>query len=141
MAAGKHGSSEITISYDDQTGAPQVVTCAVLTMGAIKVSSVMQAGTAYCDTVEKMLPTGLSKIDQVTLTGFWDTTPTTGSHAVFGKPDTNQQGTTRTLSIMFGDAKTWASEGFLVSYSVIGKVGVLTEFEAVLQQNSGAWTP
>src|SRR5215471_4256925 len=101
MAAGKHGSSEITITYDDATGTPQVVTCAVLTMGAIKLSSVLQTGTAFCDTVEKQLPTGLSKIDQVTLHGFWDTTPTTGSHAVFKAPDTNPQGSTRTLAIMF----------------------------------------
>jgi len=140
MAAGKHGSSEVTISYDDATGTPQVITCAVLTMGPIKLTSQMQAGTAYCDTVEKMLPTGLTKIEQVTLTGFWDTTPTSGSHAIFKAPDTNPQAATRTLAVMFGDAKTWTSEGFQVSYSVIGKVGALTEFEAVLQQNSGAWS-
>jgi hypothetical protein len=140
MAAGKHGSSEIVITYDDPSGAPQTITCAVLTMGAIKITSQMQAGTAYCDTIEKQLPTGLEKIDQVTLTGFWDTTPVTGSHDIFKAPDTNPQAPTRTLGVMFGDAKQWTSEGYQVSYSVIGKVGNLTEFEAVLQQNSGAWS-
>jgi len=140
MAAGKHGSSEITIAYDDASGAPQTITCAVLTMGPIKLTSGMQTATAYCDSIEKQLPTGMTKIEQVTLTGFWDTTPTTGSHAVFKAPDTNPQGATRTLTVMFGDAKTWASEGYQISYAVIGKVSNLTEFEAVLQQNSGAWS-
>jgi hypothetical protein len=140
MAAGKHGASEITISYDDATGAPQIITCGVLTMGPIKLTSNLQTGTTYCDTIEKQLPTGLEKIEQVTLTGFWDTTPTTGSHDVFKAPDKNPQGLTRTLTVMFGDTKTWTSEGYQVSYAVLSKTGTLTEFEAVLQQNSGAWT-
>lgn len=140
MAAGKHGASEITITYDDATGAPQTITCATLSMGGIKITSGMQTGTTYCDTVEKQLPTGLLKIEQVTLTGFWDTTPVTGSHDIFKSPDKLPTAATRTLAVMFGDAKTWTSEGYEVSYAVIAKVGALTEFEVVLQQNSGAWS-
>ena len=141
MAAGKHGSSEITISYDDGPGgSPQTITSYVLTMGPVKLTSNIQASTAYGDTIEKMLPTGLEKIDPITIHGFWNDTATTGSHVVFLAPDTNPQGSTRTLAIVFGNSKTWTSEGFLVSYSVIGVVNKLTEFEAVLQQNSGTWS-
>lgn len=141
MAAGKHGSSEITISYDDGPGGtPRTITSFVLTMGGVKLTSNMQAGTAFGDTIEKMYPTGVSKIDQITLHGFWDDTATTGPHVVFLAPDTSPQANTRTLAIVFGNAKTWTSEGYLVSYAVLGKAGALTEFEAVLQQNSGSWT-
>jgi hypothetical protein len=141
MAAGKHGSSEITISYDDGPGGtPRTVTPFVLTMGAVKITSNMQANTPFGATVEAMLPTGVSKIDPMTLHGFWDDTATTGPHTVFLTPDTSPQASTRTLAIVFGNSKTWTSEGFLVSYAVLGKHGNLTEFEAVLQQNSGAWT-
>ncbi len=136
MAAGKHGSSEITIAYDDGPGGtPRTITSFVLTMGAIKLTSSMQANTPYGATVEGMLPTGVSKIDQVTLHGYWDDTATTGPHVVFIAPDTSPQSSTRTLAIVFGNSRTWTSEGFLVSYSVLGKAG-----NAVLQQNSGAWT-
>lgn len=141
MAAGKHGSSEITISYDDAPGgSPRTITSFVLTMGGIKLTSNMQTSTAFGDTIEKMLPTGVSKIDQITLTGFWDDTATTGPHTVFIAPDDGPQDSTRTLAIVFGNSKTWTSEGYLVSYEVLGKNGNLTEFAAVLQQNSGAWS-
>lgn len=141
MAAGKHGSSEITISYDDGPGGtPRTITGFVLTMGGVKLTSNMQGATAFGDTIEKMLPTGVSKIDQITLHGYWDDTATTGPHVVFIAPDTSPQASTRTLAIVFGNSKTWTSEGFLVSYAVLGKAGNLTEFEAVLQQNSGAWS-
>jgi len=141
MAAGKHGSSEITISYDDGPGgSPQAIVSYILTMGAIKLTSNMQTSTAFADTIEKMLPTGMSKIDQVTLHGFWSDAATTGPHTVFLAPDTSPQASTRTLAIVFGNSKTWTSEGYLVSYAVLGKVGSLTEFDAVLQQNSGAWS-
>ena len=71
---------------------------------------------------------------------FWDDTATTGPHTVFLAPDDGPQDSTRTLTVVFGDSKTWTSEGYLVSYEVIGKAGNLTEFVAVLQQNSGAWS-
>ena len=141
MAAGKHGSSEITIAYDDGPGGTlRTITSFVLTMGAIKLTSNMQANTPYGATVEAMLPTGVSKIDQVTLHGYWDDTATTGPHVVFIAPDTSPQASTRTLTIVFGNSKTWSSEGYLVSYAVLGKAGNLTEFDAVCQQNSGAWS-
>lgn len=141
MAAGKHGSSEITVNYDDGPGGTaRAITAFILTMGAIKITSNMQANTPFGATIEAMLPTGVTKIDQVTLHGFWDDTATTGPHVVFIAPDDGPQDSTRTLAIVFGNSKTWTSEGYLVSYAVLGKAGNLTEFEAVCQQNSGAWT-
>jgi hypothetical protein len=141
MAAGKHGSSEITISYDDGPGGSlRVITPYVLTMGAIKLTSEMQVSTTFGATIAAMLPTGLSKIDQITLHGFFDDSATVGPHVVFIAPDTSPQASTRTLTIVIGNSKTWSSEGYLVSYSVLGKTGGLTEFDAVLQQNSGSWS-
>jgi len=141
MAAGKHGSAEITISYDDGPGGtPRTITSYVLTMGAVKLTSNMQANTPYGATVEAMLPTGVAKIDKITIHGFWDDTATTGPHVVFLTPDTSPQAATRTLAIVFGNSKTWTSEGYLESYAVSGKAGNLTEFDAVIQQNSGSWS-
>jgi len=141
MAAGKHGTSEITISYDDGPGGTlRLITSFVLTMGGVKLTSNMQASTAFGDTIEKKLPTGVSKIDPITIHGFWDDTVTLGPHVVFIAPDTSPQASTRSLVIVFGNSKTWSSEGFLESYEVLGKAGNLTEFNAVAIQNSGAWS-
>jgi hypothetical protein len=140
MGAGKHGSSEITVTYDDAGGVARIITSFVLTMGGIKITSNMQASTAYGDSIEKKLPTGMSKIDPITMHGFHDDTATLGPHVVFLTPDTSPQATTRTLAIVVGNGKTWTSEGYLESYEVLGKTGALTEFTAVLIQNSGAWS-
>jgi hypothetical protein len=141
MPAGKHGSAEITVSYDDAPGGSlRLITSYVLTMGGIKITSTMQVSTAFGDTIEKKLPTGVSKIDPVQLYGFWDDTAVVGPHVVFLAPDTSPQASTRSLAIVFGNGKTWSSEGYLESYEVVGKAGALTEFNAVLIQNSGAWS-
>ncbi len=141
MAAGKHGSSEITISYDDGPGGTlRVVTPYVTTFGGIKITSNMQTSTVFGAAIETMLPTGMSKLEQITVHGFFDDTATVGPHIVFLAPDTSPQASTRSLVVVIGNSKTWSSEGYLVSYNVLGKVGTLTEYEAVLQQNSGAWT-
>ena len=138
---GKYGSTSITIAYDDGPGGTaRTITSGVLEMSGVKITSGMQVSTAYGDTVQKKLPTGVLELAEMTLRGFWDTTATTGSHAVFKDPDDGPQDATRTLTVVFGDSKTWTSEGYLVSYEVIGKAGNLTEFVAVLQQNSGSWS-
>jgi len=139
--AGKYGSASITITYDDAPGGTgRAITSGVLEMSGVKITAEMQVSTAYADTVKKMLPTGMLEMGQMTLRGFWDTTASTGSHVVFLAPDDGPQDSTRTLVVVFGDSKTWTSEGFLVSYEVLGKVNGLTEFVAVLQQNTGAWS-
>lgn len=139
--AGKYGSASITIAYDDGPGgSARTITSGVLEMSGVKLTAGMQDSTAYGDTFKKMLPTGVNEAAQMTLRGFWDTTSSTGSHAVFSAPDDGPQDSTRTLTIVFGDSKTWTSEGYLVSYEVLGKAGNLTEFVAVLQQNTGAWS-
>jgi hypothetical protein len=83
----------------------------------------------------------MQTIDPMKLTGFFDDTAVTGEHIVFGRPDTDPQGPTRTLVVNFGNSNVWTSEGYLQAYAVLGKQGTLTEFEADLVQNSGAWTP
>lgn len=142
MAAGKHGSSEITISYDDGPGGSlRAVTNFILTMGAIKITSTMQPSHAFGDSWEESLPTGMKKVDPITLGGLWDDTTVTGPHVVFLDPDDGPQDTTRTLTIVFGNSKQFTVETYLMSYAVLGKNGNLTEFEAQIQPTgAGTWS-
>jgi hypothetical protein len=141
MPAGKHGSAEVTISYDDGPGGtPRTITAFILTMGAVKLSSQFDPSTPYGASVMSKLPTGLTEIPDIDLEGFWDDTATTGPHTVFLAPDTSPQAATRTLAIVFGNSKTWTSEGYLMEYEVLAKAGNLTRFKAKLCQNSGAWS-
>jgi len=141
MAAGKHGSSEITVTYDDGPGGtPRVITAFILTMGGVKLTSQFEPSTPFGATVMAKLPTGMMEIPDIDLEGFWDDTATTGPHTVFLAPETSPQAATRTLAIVFGNSKTWTSEGYLMDYEVTGQSGKLTRFKAKLCQNSGAWS-
>ena len=132
--AGKYGSQSVTVSYDDAAGgSPQTVTNHILTMSGVKITSAMQLSHAFGDSWEETTPSGMGKVDPITLTGFWDTTATSGTHVVFLSPDDGPQDSTRTLAIVFGDSKTFTAETRLVSFEVLGKNGALTEFAAIMQ--------
>lgn len=137
--AGKYGSQSVTISYDDGPGGSlQAVTGHILTMSGIKITSSLQASHAFGDSWEEHTPSGMKKMDPVTMTGFWDTTASTGPHVVFLDPDDGPQDSTRSLRIVFGDSKQLDVETRLMSYSVIGQNGNLTQFEAVIQPTGTA---
>lgn len=140
--AGKYGSQSITVTYDDAPGGTgRVVTQHVLEMGGVKISSALELSHAMGDSWEESTPSGMAKVEPITLSGFWDTTATTGPHAVFGAPDDGPQDATRTLVIVFGDSKTFTVETYLMSYEVKGTVGKLTQFVAEIQPTgTGTWS-
>ena len=138
MATGKHSSSEITITVDDGAGSPQAITSYVMTMGAMKITAGMTPTTAFGVAWETHLPTGLKKVEPFSLSGFWDDTATTSPHVVLVAPDSTPSTASRTVTIVFGNSKTFAGEAFLTGYSVIGKAGNLTEFAADFQP-TGTW--
>ena len=140
MAAGKQSSSALTISYDDGSGTPRVMTGFVLSIAGLKLTSGMQVSTAFADTIAKKLPTGLTTVADWTMSGLFDDTATTGPHTMFKVPDTNPQGSTRTLTVGVGNSNVWNSEGFLIDYEVNPKAGGLTEYKAIGCQNTGAWS-
>lgn len=142
MAAGKHGSTEITIAYDASPGgSPITITDGVLTISGIKIEAAQQLTHAFGDSWEESTPTGMRKVPPITMHGFFDDTATTGTHIVMKvtDADVSVQASTRTLTVVFGNSVTAAGETRLVSYEVLGKNGNLTEFEAVVQP-TGAWT-
>lgn len=138
--AGKYGSQSLVVSVDDSAGGSlTAVTNHILSMSGVKITSAMQLSHAFGDSAEETTPSGMTKVDPITLTGFWDTTASTGPHVVFLTPDDSPQDSTRSLRIVFGDSKQFDVETRLVSYEVLGKNGALTEFAAVLQP-TGAHT-
>lgn len=140
--AGKYGSQSITVTYDDGPGGTgRAVTNFILEMGGVKITSITEPTHAFGDSWEEHTPVGLKRTEPITLSGFWDTTATTGPHAVFIDPDDGPQDATRTLVVVFGDSKTFTTETRLTSYTVLGQNGNLTRFEAEIQPTaSGDWT-
>src|SRR5438876_611007 len=141
MAAGKHGSAETSIVLDDSGGTPRTITNYVLTMGALKITAHNQPSTAYGDSWEEILMTGVKKGEPIQLGGFFDDTATSGPHVVMGVPDSSPQASTRTLTVVVGNSVTFTAEGYITSYEVLAKVGSLTEFAAMYHPTgSVAWS-
>jgi hypothetical protein len=140
--AGKYGSQSVTITYDDGPGGTgRAVTNFILTMGGVKLTALTEPSHAFGDSWEEHTPTGMAKMEALTLEGQWDTTVTTGPHVVFLTPDDGPQDSTRTLVIVFGDSKTMTVETRLTSYEVIGKNGNLTMFRAeILPTGAPVWS-
>lgn len=146
MSTGKHGSSEVTITCDDaQGGTPRAITPYVTTLGGLKITALTQVVTAFGDTWVRNSPTGLKRAEPITVTGFFDDTATVGPHIVFQTPDTTvYDGTTatsRTLTIVVGNSKTFTVECILTDYAALPKNGNLTEYTATLMPvTSAAWS-
>ena len=142
MAAGKFGSADLVITLDDAPGgSPQTITPYVQTISGIKKEAITQQSNPFGTGNEAHTPTGVTKVGDITIGGFFDTTATTGPHVVFGSPDDGPQDATRTFTFAPGDSKTFTMECRLVSYEVIAKNGNLTEYQAVIRQaGNGAWT-
>lgn len=144
MAAGKHGSPEVTITLDDAPGGTgRVITNFVMDLGAAEIDVETIGSDAFGDSWREFTPTGMRSSPAIPVKGFWDDTATTGPHTVFlpVAGDASPQATGRTLVIVFGNSKTFTVETRLTKYRVIGKNGTLTEFEAELQPTGEAvWT-
>jgi len=55
--------------------------------------------------------------------------------------DADPNGGTRTLSVLYGDGKTFTVETILAEYEVAGQNGNLTRFNAVIRPTgAGVWT-
>ena len=88
--------------------------------------------TALGDSWKERVPIGIRDSDSITLEGIWDTTATTGTHAIFLAVDDGPQDDGRELVIVFGDSKTWTRDVRLAEYEVIASTTEIQKFRAVL---------
>ena len=139
---GKYGSASASISYDDGPGGTlRNVTAHVLSIGGLKIEQITEENSPFGVAYETNTPVGKQKFADVTISGNWDTSATTGPHVVFGDPDDGPQDATRTLTIVPGDSKTLTVETRLVSYEVQLTDGKLTGYTAVVRQAGlAAWS-
>lgn len=139
---GKYGSASVSISYDDAPGGVlRNVTAHVLSIGGVKKEALTEETSPFGTSNEAHTPTGKTRVPDISIEGLFDTTLTTGPHVVFGDPDDGPQDATRTLVIVFGDAKTFTIETRLVDYEVVAQNGALTRYKATIRQaGDGVWS-
>lgn len=142
--AGKYGSSSSTtmVQYDDSPGGTlRNVTAHVRAIGGIKIEELTVENSPFGQAYESNTPVGKQRFPDVEISGDWDTTAITGSHAVFGTPDDGPQDSLRTLTVTPGDSKSFTVETRLVSYELVLTNGQLTGYKAVVRQAGlAAWS-
>ena len=131
--AGKYGPSSVTVTLEDAPGgSAQNIHNFLLNGISAKDLSEMMETTALGDSWKERVPIGIRDSDAITLEGIWDTTATTGTHAIFLAVDDGPQDDGRELVIVFGDGKTWTKDFRLSEYEVIASTTEIQKFRVVL---------
>lgn len=140
--AGAYGPASVTVSLEDAPGGTaRNVHNFILNGVSAKDMAEMVDTTALGDSWRERTPTGIKDGENITLEGIWDTTATTGTHAVFGTVDDGPQDDGRELVIVFGDSKTWTRDVRLSEYEVLASTDNIQRFRAVLvPTGSAAWS-
>ena len=140
--AGKYGPSSVTVTLEDSPGGTaRALTNFILEGISAKTTSILQDTTALGDSFEEQTPTGTKRVEPITLTALWDTTGTTGTHAILGTVDDGPQDDGRELVAVFGDSKTFTVDVRLMSSEVVAANGAIQTIVAELvPTGAGVWS-
>lgn len=127
----KRGFDEVTVSLDNSGGTPVVITSQVTTINGVTKEAVLEEVTAAGDAWAQHAKTGLARVGEIVLEGFYDDTITTTVHALVG--GNTDLGALRTLTVGFGGAKTVSVETVIKSYERRPARGELTKYRLALQ--------
>ena len=140
--AGKYGPASVTVTLEDGPGGTaRALTNFILEGVSAKMSSQMTETTALGDSFTEQTPTGLKTVEPITLTCIWDTTGTTGTHAVLGTVDDGPQDDGRQLVAVFGDSKTFTVDVRLATSEVVASMGSIQTIVAeLIPTGAGVWS-
>ena len=136
---GKFGSASVKISLTSASNTTTLhdISQYVDEFNGVEIEALLQNSHAFGDAWEESLHVGVSKINPLTLSGFYDDAAATGPHALFGQ--TSQLGKKRTVEVDFGASDIVASTVVISKYARSAKRGELTRYQVELQP-SGAPT-
>ncbi len=143
MAEGKHGPAEVGVTLENAPGgtAKDIHNFILNGINAKTIARMMQSDTLG-EAWEKHVPTGKKAAAPITLEGLWDTTATSGSHAILKDVDDGPEDDGRELVVTFGDSKTWTVDVRLTEYEVKAANDAVHKFSALLQPTGAAvWGP
>jgi len=137
--AGKYGPADVTLTIEDGPGGTaRNIEDYVLAGLAVKIASLMTETTALGDSWQEHTPVGIRFMDPITLEMIWDTTASTGTHAIFLAVDDGPQDDTREVVAVFGDSKTLTFDVRLVSQEVSASTDGVQTISVELQPSGAA---
>ena len=135
----KYGSAAVKISITSasNTTALHDISQYVDEFNGVEIEAILQNSHAFGDAWEESLHVGVSKVNPLTIGGYYDDVAASGPHALFGQ--ISQLGKKRTVEVDFGASDIVASTVVISKYSRAAKRGELTRYQVELQP-SGAPT-
>jgi cobalamin biosynthesis Co2+ chelatase CbiK len=119
---------------DDSGGTGRAITQHVRSINGIEVEDLVAQSNSFGDSYEEWTPVGVAKMSQITISGYYDDTATTGPDVVFNQTSRPTPATSsRTLVVLFGASKSVTTECHIVKYTRTPVTDSLTGYEAVLQ--------
>lgn len=130
----KYAAKDIIIEYDNAGGTLVDITQYILELSSIDVEFVFEESHSFGDQYVEALAVGLRRMQDVTLSGFYDDAASPAPDALFqGNIPTGPASATKTLKITFGGTKTVSVETHLAKYRRMPKRGEVTKFEVTLK--------
>jgi hypothetical protein len=102
-------------------------------INGVVIEAVLAESHSFGDQWFESLATGLRRMNEVELSGFYDDTASTGPDAIFNAVASGPGEATRTLKLTWGGTKTTSVETLIRNYERRASVGNLTEFTVRLQ--------
>jgi hypothetical protein len=132
--SGRYGPASVTVTLEDGPGGTaRDISNAILNGVEVGIMARQVQIDGLGEVWERHCPTGKKGVDPITLEGTWDTTPTTGSHAVMKNVDDDPQDDGREFIVDFGDSKTVTMDVRLQKYTILAQNQDIQRFRAELQ--------
>ena len=140
--AGKYGPASVSVTLEDGPGGTARSIGGFILNGITAADMVELVEThGLGDSWKERTPTGLMDSDEIVLECVFDTTATTGTHAIFLAIDDGPQDDGRQLVVVFGDSKTWTRDVRLSKRETIASTDHIQRVRATLTPTgAAAWS-
>lgn len=129
----KYGSNSLVVEFDNSGGTLQNMTQYVTSINGIDIEAVLEESHTFGDQWFESLATGLRKVNDVVIGGFYDDTASTGPDVIFGAVADLPSVASRTLKLTWGSTKTTSVETLILKYTRKPVKNELTKFEVTLR--------
>ncbi len=131
----KFGSPDIVISIDDSGSMARDLTQHITEFAGIDIEALIEESHTFGDTFVEQLFSGVKRLADISVRGFYDDVATVGPDAVFR----GGEGDTRAVSVTWGGANITAGDAIIKNYRRLGVRGESQKYEAILSP-TGIWT-
>ncbi len=140
----KYGSDVVVVTLSGSPGgAAKTITPYVSTISGLAVENLTQQSNPFGVASEAHTPTGMTKVPDIVLSGFYDDTADVGSWTVLHQTSADRAvgSVGRVLTVLACTGALFTITVHLVKSETLGKNGSLTEYATTLRQKSaGVWS-